>query len=210
MSAAFALVIIGGSVHHARTFVWAHGIESVGRLQDHIDAPDEAWARIGEVLGELFGDDENPAIIATTAAGVIPFNARLPSVDMHGITDPWVARNGIRRDPALTNPGHYRDAPFAYLAERGVNLVVGHPWVEENKPGRRPAFGQHGLARFGIHDPPDKESLPEGAVMKVLEIELNDTHRLYVLYLMEDQRIDAVVSEKGIRRHGVLIRREPS
>jgi len=205
-----SLLVIGGSVYHAYTFTWYHGIESARQLENHVYQPDEAWAKAGEVLGELFGDEDDPAIIATTAAGVLPFRSRLPCIDMHGVTDAWVARNGIRANPRLANPGHQRAVPFSYLVKRRVNLVLGRIWVEERKPGPPPAFGRQGLAGFSVHDPPYRQTLPEDAVMHVLEINLDDHYKLFVLYLMRSRHIDAVVAKNHIRRHSVMIRRKPS
>jgi arabinofuranosyltransferase len=209
LSLVVTLLVVAASFQHARTFVARDGVESVGRLEGHIYADYRSWAQVGEVLAELFGNAEEPVVIATSAAGAIPFYSGLEAVDMHGLTDPWIARNGDVYDPPYSMLGHHKVAPFAYLVERDVNLVVGHPWVDERKPGPRPPFGSFGLARFNIYDAPLADSVPDGAVMKVLEINLDERQRLYVLYLMRSDSIDAVLAELDIRRHSVRLKRRP-
>ena len=84
---------------------------------------DENWTAIGKTLYRAFPDRQD-VLIATTAAGAIPYYSKLPTVDMLGINDPWVARYG---KPVGTTPGHQRIAPMRYLIDRGVNLLIAHP-----------------------------------------------------------------------------------
>jgi arabinofuranosyltransferase len=63
-------------------------------------------------------------VIATTAAGSIPYFADTTAIDQLGLTDAFVAHGpefgAFRR-------GHVKRAPETYLAARGVTLVIGHP-----------------------------------------------------------------------------------
>jgi hypothetical protein len=209
LSGGVMVLVMAGSLHHARSFEFVHGIEPVRLLRAHVYDPPYEWAEVGRVLGRLFHDPDHPIRIATTAAGAIPFYSRLPAVDMLGLNDRWIARHGVSVDPALVSPGHNRSSPFAYLVERDVHLVVGTPWVSERKPGLRPRFGQYGLVRFGVPTPAEHE-IPEDARMRVLEIDLGPDSRVYVLYLMGDEHVDAVIRSQEIRTHPVHIRRPPA
>jgi hypothetical protein len=86
---------------------------------------------IGIRMGEMLGQDET-VTIAVTDAGTIPYYSRLRTVDMLGISDPWVLHNGILLVPNETFgslPGHMRIAPVEYLWEKKVNIVISHPWL---------------------------------------------------------------------------------
>ncbi|MBI3073834.1 MAG: hypothetical protein HYY84_17125 [Deltaproteobacteria bacterium] len=150
-SAAFALVPIG-SLHHALTFGADANpadrvdrvIESVGILNSHIDQNDGNWPGIGRLLGRTFAGQRDVSI-ATTAAGAIPFYAKMRAIDMHGLTDRTVALHGI---PTRGNVGHRRVAPLSYLIGRKVNLVFGHPWLVPNR-ATRPSEAQVWVPAFG-------------------------------------------------------------
>jgi len=206
LSTGMAGLVMAGSLHHARSFEFVHGIEPVPLLQAHIDDPPYEWAAIGHELGRLFHDPDHAVRIGTIPAGAIPFYSRLPALDLLGLSDRWIARNGLTGDPELNSPGHNRLSTFAYLVERDVHLVVGAPWVTERKPGLPPRFGRYGLVRFGIPTPAEHE-IPADARMQVLEINLGPDSRVYVLYLMGNEHVDAVVRSAKLRTHRVRIRR---
>jgi hypothetical protein len=48
-------------------------------------------------------------------------------VDQLGLNDAFVAEHGLRAEASYRRPGHQRHASLAYLRERGVNFVIGHP-----------------------------------------------------------------------------------
>ncbi|MCP5106420.1 MAG: hypothetical protein GY950_23755, partial [bacterium] len=117
---ALVLVPLIASPLHAKTFHSEHGIESVKKLNNHIRV--QGWDKIGRTLHRLFYSENEPVVIGTTAAGAIPFYSRLRTIDMLGINDPWVVRNGIRMGD---RPGHQWYAPLDYIKEKKVNLVIG-------------------------------------------------------------------------------------
>jgi arabinofuranosyltransferase len=202
-----SVLVIVGSFDHARRFEFVHGIESVGILRGHLYDPKQSWVQVGHVLGELFDDPEAPVRIATTASGAIPYYSSLPTVDMLGLTDAWVARHGITGAPGEgSSPGHNRLAPFRYLADRRVNLVVGHPWVSERRSGPRPNFGWPLLSRMGLAEP-DPGDIPEDARMKVLEIDLDPNHRLYVVYLTPHPAVERAIVDHDLRTHSITLPR---
>ena len=99
-------------------------IESTRSLDRHVrESP--SWIEAGRALHGLFytgGADD--VVIATTAAGAIPYFSDLPTIDELGLNDRFVAMHGAPHSPA---PGHRRIATLHYLRERGVNLVIHRP-----------------------------------------------------------------------------------
>jgi hypothetical protein len=67
------------------------------------------------------------ALVALDAVGAIPWYSGLRTVDQLGLNDAFVAGHGLRADASYRRPGHQRHASLAYLRERGVNFVIGHP-----------------------------------------------------------------------------------
>lgn len=120
------------SFFHGASFRGRNGIESIGQLHGHITG--KRWDDCGRVLGELFSGAQPEVTIATTAAGAIPYYSRLRTIDMLGLNDPWVGRNGRVLG---TRPGHQRVATASYLLDRQVNLVIGHPKVHDLSAGVR-------------------------------------------------------------------------
>ncbi len=186
-------LVVFGSGFHAWNFNVAAELETISSLRRHIENESENWPRIGEVLGELFAEAEDPVMIATGAAGAIPYYSRLPTIDSAGLSDLWVAHHtpvlGIR-------PGHSKRAGFEYLVRRRVQLVFEHPWIrrltgpaesETTFPARRlPDFAIVDLAR-----------LP--ADVRLLEIPVDDSHGFKVLYLVPNPSVDEVIEQRGLR-----------
>ncbi len=190
--AALAIAILLCSAFHAAAFRGTAGTESVRQLRDYVSGESGSWDLAGKTLGELF--PEGGVTIATTAAGAIPYYSKLPAVDMLGMNDAWVTRNGASIGPRA---GHRRAATLAYLNESGVNLVLGHPLVE-------PADARRAFAGCSVADlkkmfmiqGASSELLPADA--KILEIPLHARYRITVLYLQGNARVDALIKEKGL------------
>jgi hypothetical protein len=176
-------LLLLSSLAHALLFPGARGIDSIPTLRAHLSAPDRNWIGVGRLLHDLFGAVDPPVTIAVTAAGAVPFYSQLPTVDMLGINDRWVATQG----PILSaRPGHRRRATLEYLVRRDVNVVVGHPLVEPLAQGPDSAGQYEGplevteLDRFSIVDL-DPAWLPPSS--RVVELLLDSEHRLLVLEL---------------------------
>lgn len=114
--------------------------EPVYCMRGHLQ--DEWWIAAGQALGDYFGSQG--VRLATTAAGALPYYADLPTLDLHGLCDETVVRKGMTFS---RRPGHQRWATFEYMKQRGVNLVIGHPWtVGKDELAREAA--PDALARF--------------------------------------------------------------
>jgi arabinofuranosyltransferase len=124
---ALAMLIMFGSIYHAYTFrppAPSGGVESIRELETHLE-PDQGWDDVGMTLRQAFFDSQSVSI-AANPVGAIAYYSELATIDMLGLNDLWIARNG----PIVTaQPGHQRRATLSYLLGRRVNLVFGVPWV---------------------------------------------------------------------------------
>ena len=193
-SVALAVMLVAGSWHHARTYD-NRGIESIRQLQRHITGPRENWQAVGKTLGELFSDAESNIIIATTAAGAIPYYSRLETIDMGGLNDRWVARYGAK---VGARAGHQRIATFDYLIDRRVNLVVGVPLVMPRDPRIKPLdWVRRAEEAFR------REAVAAGlsADCRMVEIPLNADYRITILYLTPNDDVDRIIREHGLKTY---------
>jgi arabinofuranosyltransferase len=129
------------SAVHAHTYVTDPDLrmDGVSQLATFYGVyPDENWSRVGTALAREFGDTE--AVIATTAAGAVPYFSRLPTIDLFGLNDRTIPRLGIRS--AYRRPGHRSQASFEYLHERGLNLIVGNVLIVNASQLRHPGSEQ--------------------------------------------------------------------
>ncbi len=181
----FVVLILFGSLYHAWTF-YGGDIESIGRLHAHVKDPKENWEQVGKVLGELFGGEDCDVVLATTAAGAIPYYSRLETVDMLGLSDAWIARHGAA---VPGRPGHQKLPTVEYLIRRGVNLNIRHPNV---KPRDRAAAA----------DPqPDTADGQPSGMPKNIEIPLSDDYKITVLYLVQNDCVDAVIRQRKLKTY---------
>jgi hypothetical protein len=194
LRAVIVATTLAGGLHHQLTFEGQGGIESVEQLASHLTHEVQDWEGVGKTLGRDLGPDSS-AVLATTAAGAIPYYARLRTVDMLGLTDEWVARNGKRVSLQIA---HHRLAPLHYLVEREVNLVLGQPWLRRaGKPPRtRYPFAHlrelHALVGERARDFPPSASM--------VEIPMAGDRVLVALYLLPHPDVDRAIAERGWRR----------
>lgn len=121
------LATYGSNLYHDRVFSITPMNFSVRNLNRLLEAPDFNWKQAGQVLHDLLytGQSDEP-VIASKAAGAIPYFSRLRVVDQYGLNDRWIARYGQTVDN-IKITGHRRLATLSYLRQRGVNLVLDHP-----------------------------------------------------------------------------------
>ncbi len=195
-----AVVLLGSWSHSAwfgKTFRMP-GVESIELLQGHLYGPGRSWCTIGRRLGELFHDENRPVVIATTAAGAIPYYSRLETVDMLGLNDRWIARHG--RFGGI-RPGHRKVATTGYLLRRKANLVLGNPTLVPDRANVKAAYRVADLKLFGLNDAKPKE-IPAKA--RVLEIPVCEGYKLLLLYLVQNEHVGGVIRTKGFNTHPVL------
>jgi len=137
-----------GSLHHAQTYTWnvalplpAYRPEPVSDLRRHLDQGH--WTEAGQALGSYFAGDD--VILATTAAGVLPYYSGLRTLDMYGLCDKHIAHSG---KVVSDRPGHQRMPSFDYLKRYGANLVIDFPRIrsvddlDDQAPGALDFFTQ--------------------------------------------------------------------
>ncbi len=187
------VLILSGSLHHVLTFYYPLQIESVGLLRRHVENENENWIGIGKTLGEAFNYDRT-VLIATTAAGAIPFYSRLDTVDMFGPNDRWVARNGVLFGD---RPGHQRLAPFSYLMQRGVNVLIAFPQLV-GSDAQPPEFKHLKDALREYHIPfADGDVMPRNP--ELIEIPIDARHKLWVIYLTPHPQVDQAIRKNNWR-----------
>ncbi len=88
------------------------------------------WAAAGKVLGERLWPD---AVLATSAAGAIPYYSGLPTIDQSGLNDRHTAK--VEWDPWIPGkPGHAKTAKKSYILGRRPDVIIAHPkiWTQES------------------------------------------------------------------------------
>jgi arabinofuranosyltransferase len=116
-------------------------MESLAEMHRCCAAPGIA---IGRRLAEVLPPD---TVISTTMAGGIAYYSGLVTIDQLGLTDREVARHGVLAKPVRR--GHTRRASPAYLAGRGVNLVIHHPRLFSCREPQTKGPGAHVFIRIG-------------------------------------------------------------
>jgi len=198
---ALFIMILFGSFSHAYYYkgtITEHlRIESIYSLNSNL----VYWSKAGLVLKELFYKSDSDVVIATTAAGAIPYYSQLKTIDMHGLNDRWIARNGIVFSPRVA---HRRLSSHKYLVERGVNLVIGHPKIElltETYP--KEIIGDldfiYGIFKiFRIIDP--QKNLISGDT-EIIVIPIDNLYGIHVLYVKKNNHIDDVIKKNNYKTY---------
>ncbi len=186
------LLVISGSFYHMLTFESVPGIGSIPGLKGYMENPHQNWDGIGRTLGDHFQGCADPVTIAVRPAGAIPYYSGLNSIDMLGLNDPWIARNGLVLG---SMPGHQRIAPFDYLQQQEVNLIIGHPVLEEDDL-QIDGPGETAVARFMVYlDASNPHPLPEDA--RFLAIPIANNYNLTALYLNRNACIERAINQNN-------------
>jgi arabinofuranosyltransferase len=207
-AALIALVILG-SVHHVYTFAEnttrygvEYGIETIKELDEHISSTDQNWSEVGRVLGGYF-DHNQDIIIATTAAGAIPYYSHLKTVDMLGLNDKWIAKHSQAKG---SKPGHQKVASMRYLIKQGVNILIGHPWLKINNNPYPVSYSMADVISYlnnvSFMDIKHPAELPLDA--KIIEIPIDRTHNLAVVYLIKNTIVDNAIKQNNWRVYPII------
>jgi hypothetical protein len=148
----------------------------------------EGWVGVGKALGQLFNYSQEIKI-AVVPAGAIPFYSRLPTLDMLGLNDRWVARNGIFFS---SFPGHSRMASPEYMLSSKVNLIVALPKLVPRDDISK-AVQDLNAEFFEMRT----ELLPAQA--RFVCIPVNKVNSVVVLYLQRHPVIDAAIAENHLQ-----------
>jgi arabinofuranosyltransferase len=197
---ALAATMLLASVHHAMSFETTRHIGSIEELSRYMEDPASSWPSVGRALAKLFPNRETTVTLAATPAGAIPYYSSLPTIDMHGLNDKWVARHGKMNVPI---PGHQRLATLEYLLSRGTNLVIGQPLLAPRGDHYKSKYELVDLERFAIPvGDISSDMLPTGA--RVIEIPIDSNHKVDVLYLVQSPVVDAVIKAHSLQTYPVV------
>jgi len=129
-AAVLALLVVADAVHNWRMTGRAlevdsrQGVDSIGWLKQFVTQT----SAIGRYVALEYPEGTT---LATTAAGVIPYYSRMPTMDMLGLNDVSVAH----QVPATGDrPGHRKVAPEDYVLARHPHLLIAHPWITAEPP----------------------------------------------------------------------------
>ncbi|AKV01378.1 acyltransferase 3 [Labilithrix luteola] len=191
-----AASVVGSALFYARfahlPFVDEAGaVETVRGLDAHLTNHDQDWGEIGRGVRHALACDRD-ITIAVMAAGAIPYYSDLRTIDMLGLSDPVIAREGV----ILGNrPGHRRGASLPYLVSKQVNIVL-HPWPRSDPDRFSLDYTRQGVANRYV--PLSRgEELPKDA--SIIEIPIAKDRPLRALYLVRDAKVDQCIASGGWR-----------
>ncbi len=189
---AFLTLFFIGSIHHAVAWgltITNYGIQGTAELHEYVSSSGEDWSGIGKFLGSAFGGEPGFRI-STTPAGAIPFYSKLETIDMLGLNDRWVARNGVIEG---LMPGHQRRATLPYLVGRSVTLVIGDPWLAtpEEVPAR---VVREDFKRMFLPVSPT-DTFPGDAVMVAVPVRKDRV--MICLYLNRHPAMERMIAREG-------------
>jgi arabinofuranosyltransferase len=172
--------------------------------------PEYSWGEIGRTCKQLFPADTG---IATTAAGMIPYFAELPTLDLHGLTDREIARERIEPDTSRRMGHEHQLGDRNAMRERGVEVYLRWPqlWdfpralAEPEAPGEANASIRLSNGKYFevVFLNPDQEFVQDlrnrdGVVFKDLSRVLPDEEMVVYAPLLDTRRvIDRIDIEVG-------------
>jgi arabinofuranosyltransferase len=190
-----AVLLVFSGVHRIAPTVLPYPVLTFTQLNHWPNESATTWKGKGELLAEEFPggpDVEGQPTLAVAPLGVLPYFADLTTIDMLGLTDAYIARNGYSIEPYY--PGHVRMAPVDYLVERGVNLVLAQPGSVEHEAGRE----SYRLSELTFLWPSvDLRDLPADA--QVIEIPQVDGRDWLIVYLEQNDKVDEVIERNDWR-----------
>ena len=136
------------------------------------------WIATGKAMRQHYSPADGLRLSATTA-GALPYYSEQYTLDMHGLSEPWVARHG---DAFIPVPGHYKIAPADYLLKQGVHLNFQIPitW----RPGDGELCAQVREGFYDLHK-------LKGAGASIVHMPLGDGRVVLVMYLKRHEAVEA-------------------
>ena len=189
------VLLVFSGVHHIAPALVPYPVLTFSELSHWPNESTTTWKGKGEFLAEQFPggpDVEGQPILAVAPLGVLPYFADLTTIDMLGLTDPYIARNGFAIEPYY--PGHVRMSPVGYLVDRSVNLVLAQPGSVDPEPER----SSYRLSELTFLWPSvDLNVLPDSA--QVIAIPQVDGKDWLIIYLEPNDKVDAAIERNGWR-----------
>jgi hypothetical protein len=196
---AWILVVLMQAIYWIGFGAWGPRgfVQPVAQLRHETGNPKSGLIAQGHTL-EVFCGLQPQVIMATGGAGAQAYCHDLPTIDMIGLNDARVAREGL-----LTKgiPGHARFATYDYLVERQVNIVVGGwPIPPDSMPPAMIPWDDQGVqASFGNFNPSQTTLQPSLLLIPVV----GSDWRMVSFYLWPHLGIDSLIQAKGWPLHPI-------
>ncbi len=120
-ASAIAIVVMGATIGLNDGMQFEDRPHAVMTRTEMWEDSTKAWILVGQFFGRTALPGES---LATTAAGAIPYFSKIPSLDMLGLNDHFIAHLPHTEGGGV---GHRKMAPETYLAQRKITYVIGHP-----------------------------------------------------------------------------------
>ena len=140
---------------------------------------------------QIKGSDMNDVRIAITSAGILPYYADLPTLDLLGLNDRDVAVDGLPVPPVhrwLGNrPGHCRIATWDMLTAKKVNLLINYAWATQGPPAIS------SVAELNAKWPFFHVEIPENVEVRLVAWPLPDNRFWPMVYVTPHPAVDAAI-----------------
>lgn len=190
LQATFVVMILAGSLHHFLMFgieAQPTSIQTIQILSDFVSDPECNWQDVGIELGNYFDHDPS-VVIATTAAGAIPYYSRLTCIDMLGLNDRWIAQHG---NILGSIPGHQRGPTIDYLIRRKVNLVLGHPDIYQRDQTTPTQYSFNTVLNLMKLRIKENDRFPFGT--SLVEIPIKGNHFILAIHFVQSERVQRMI-----------------
>ncbi|MFN8052084.1 MAG: hypothetical protein U0Q22_11640 [Acidimicrobiales bacterium] len=201
--AALVVVLLAASaVHLVAPTVVPYPVLTFQELHHWPSESKTAWIALGRHLADEFpGGQKAPGqpVVALQPLGVISYYSDLPVVDMLGLADKEIARDGLQIP--LYYPGHVRMATVPQLEAKKVNLVVGLPTYLTAKQldDHRTSLRLSELG--GIYSTADLKQLPRSA--SIVEVPIAPRQVWFMIYLRRNDKVEALIESGAWKRIGI-------
>lgn len=166
---------------------------------------------IARYLTDAFGNDRDLRI-ALGQAGVIPYYTKFWTLDLLGLSDPWIGKNGLplrfERYVGGLLPGATRIAPIGYATSRGVHLYFGTGALTRDDHAHS-VQTISGLMTEMFFDDPNVAKYVQARLAdfppdaSVVEIPVRPGYELLAIYLNRNEHVDRVIAARGWRTYPI-------
>lgn len=172
------------------------------------------WSEVACVLNQIFGDEKESVKIGVTCAGIIPYYTGMETLDLLGLNDADVARDGDNIRPANSwignRPGHVRMATWSQVVEKQVNVLINTPWIFDGSKHDISSITRDDVLRFWYWDKGFDASRVSAAMVhypynergqellpEVIAWPMSNNRYLMTVYVCHNPIVDAAIKRCG-------------
>lgn len=190
---AVVAILLLASLSHLAIDALGYPVKSIAELRHWPGNGPSSLVEFGDHLADAFPgglDEPDQVLMATGTLGVMPYRTDLPTIDLVGLTDAYVARHG-EPVPAYF-PGHVRIAPVDYVLSAGVNILAAVPEVVTIDEDRE----DYRLSELlGLYPVVDLKLLPDST--QIIEVPTGDGRAWLVMYVNQHDKVDDAIERLG-------------